>query len=134
MKKVLLTAIAMIMVGAGSVSAQSHYVAFKNGEQSTAKSFNDRPKLLFSDGRWVLADTDGSQTSMAELKKISFRPVMKGDANVDEIVDVADITTIASFILGNSPSPFIRENADANDDDNIDVADITATAGKILGE
>ncbi|MDO5447520.1 MAG: LamG-like jellyroll fold domain-containing protein [Prevotellaceae bacterium] len=57
---------------------------------------------------------------------------LKGDANGDGVVDVADITTIASYILGNSPEPFIFANADVNDDGNIDVADITGCAKLIL--
>ena len=58
---------------------------------------------------------------------------LKGDANGDGTVDVADITTIASYILGNSPEPFIITNADVNGDGDIDVADITNTASIILG-
>ena len=58
----------------------------------------------------------------------------KGDANCDGVVDVADITAIASFILGENPANFNRTNADANNDGEIDVADITATASIILGE
>ena len=55
-----------------------------------------------------------------------------GDANNDGNVDVADITAIASHILGNTPESFNAENADVNGDGTIDVADITATAGIIL--
>ena len=58
---------------------------------------------------------------------------LKGDANNDNIIDVADITAIASYILGQSPATFSTTNADANSDGTIDVADITATATIILG-
>ena len=58
---------------------------------------------------------------------------LRGDANGDGVVDVADITTIASYILGKSPEPFVFANADVNSDGNIDVADITGTASIILG-
>ena len=57
----------------------------------------------------------------------------KGDANNDGVVDVADITAIASYILGSVPTGFNTDNADANGDSTIDVADITATASIILG-
>ena len=57
---------------------------------------------------------------------------LKGDANNDGIIDVADITIVASYILGNSPKGFNADNADANSDDKIDVADITTIAGIIL--
>lgn len=58
---------------------------------------------------------------------------LKGDANNDGDVDVTDITTIASYILGQNPSPFNKDNADANGDGEIDVTDITTTASIILG-
>ena len=58
--------------------------------------------------------------------------LIDGDANCDEVVDVADITAIASYILGQTPAKFSEDNADANKDGAIDVADITATAGIIL--
>ena len=57
---------------------------------------------------------------------------LAGDANIDGVVDVADITAIASYILGATPQTFSTDNADANSDGVIDVADITATATIIL--
>ena len=56
----------------------------------------------------------------------------KGDANNDAVVDVADITAIAAYILGENPVNFNQKNADVNNDEVIDVADITAAAGIIL--
>ena len=55
-----------------------------------------------------------------------------GDANDDTFIDVADITTIAAYILGKPIEVFNKQNADVNRDGTIDVADITATAGIIL--
>lgn len=76
--------------------------------------------------------------SQAGLKKITdYKFVeaagLKGDANNDGVVDVADITAIAAHILGKTPEQWNADNADANNDKVIDVADITATAALILG-
>ena len=57
-----------------------------------------------------------------------------GDANNDGNVDVADITTIAAYILGKAPEKFNFTNADVDADGAITVADITGTAGIILGK
>ena len=59
---------------------------------------------------------------------------LKGDADDDGAVTVADITTIAAFILGNNPEKFNFTNADVDGDGAITVADITGTAGIILGK
>ena len=56
-----------------------------------------------------------------------------GDANFDNKIDVSDITTISSYILGNKPEGFVKIAADVNADGKIDVADITSTAAIILG-
>ena len=60
--------------------------------------------------------------------------VVPGDANQDGVIDVADITAIAAYILGTKGSSFSETNADVNQDGTIDVADITATASIILDE
>ena len=55
-----------------------------------------------------------------------------GDANGDGTVDVSDITSVASSILGNTPEGFSLDAADVNGDGVVDVADITAIANIIL--
>ena len=57
-----------------------------------------------------------------------------GDADEDGSVTVADITTIAAYILGKTPEMFNFTNADVDADGAITVADITGTAGIILGK
>ncbi|MGM9868776.1 MAG: leucine-rich repeat protein [Sodaliphilus sp.] len=55
-----------------------------------------------------------------------------GDANIDEVVNVTDITTITNHILGKDPSPFNFDAADCATDSVINVSDITAIIGLIL--
>lgn len=60
--------------------------------------------------------------------------ILRGDANGDWNVDVSDITTIAAYILGDTPEKWNETNADANADNLIDVTDITTTASIILSK
>ena len=55
-----------------------------------------------------------------------------GDANGDDLIDVADFTAIASYILGNKPETFVDVAADVNGDLTINVADITGVSNIIL--
>ena len=57
-----------------------------------------------------------------------------GDANGDGTVNVTDITTIVSYILGNNPTKFVFNMADAYTDGAINVTDIAATVGIIMNE
>ena len=76
-------------------------------------------------------DTSNLWSSEGVLKVVK-KEILLGDANGDGIVDVADITAIAAYILGDAPENFNEQNADANEDGQIDVADITKTAAIIL--
>lgn len=55
-----------------------------------------------------------------------------GDANGDKIVDVTDVMVTVNRILGNTPSPFFRENADVDGNDIIDVTDVMLIVHIIL--
>ena len=57
-----------------------------------------------------------------------------GDVNNDGTVDVADVTALINYILGDKETVTINtEAADVNHDDTIDVSDVTALINQILG-
>lgn len=56
-----------------------------------------------------------------------------GDANGDDVVNIVDVTSTISAILGNTPEVFISEVADTNDDETINIVDVTSTIDIILG-
>ncbi len=58
---------------------------------------------------------------------------IKGDANGDGRVSVADMAIIASHIMGDNPTNFNKKEADVNGDGRISVADISALATLIMG-
>lgn len=58
---------------------------------------------------------------------------MKGDANADGSVSVADLTLVASYILGNRSTQINALAADMNGDGLITVADLAMLAARILG-
>lgn len=55
-----------------------------------------------------------------------------GDANDDGVVDIVDLSCIASYILGDNPAEFEFSGADYNHDQEINVSDISLIANKIL--
>lgn len=59
--------------------------------------------------------------------------VIPGDANCDGAVNVLDVTTTISYILGNNPQPFCFENADVNGDGIVNVIDVVGTVSIIIG-
>lgn len=60
---------------------------------------------------------------------------LKGDINMDGEVDVADITTLVAYILGENPSPCDVDACNVNEDEEgIDVADVTTLVDIILNQ
>jgi len=57
---------------------------------------------------------------------------LPGDSNCDGAVDVMDVITTISYILGNNPQPFCFENADINGDGSVDAIDVIGTINIIL--
>ncbi|MBR5102694.1 MAG: dockerin type I repeat-containing protein [Muribaculaceae bacterium] len=58
--------------------------------------------------------------------------ILKGDVNDDDQVNVADVTTLISYILGSPVSKFAIANAYLDDDEIINVNDVTALINYIL--
>ena len=80
-----------------------------------------------------VTETDGT-TITASTRNGRISVYKNGDANGDDVVDIVDVTSIISSVLGDTPEVFINEVANTNDDDDIDVVDVTTTIDIILGE
>ncbi|MDO5447575.1 MAG: C10 family peptidase [Prevotellaceae bacterium] len=99
--------------------------------QTTSYTFVGlNPKNLY-EYRVQAYSIDGT-SKWSETMPVTLGNLLLGDANGDGEVNVADITTIASFILGGTPDAWNAVNADADQDGSITVADITTTANIIL--
>ncbi len=89
-----------------------------------------------SEGNATITATtlDGSNLTASAIVYVGEIPptYIRGDANGDSSIDVADISATASYILGSSPAGFVIEAADVNEDKEIDVADISGIANIIL--
>ena len=55
-----------------------------------------------------------------------------GDVNCDGYLNIADVTTLISYVLGSNPQPFNYDAANVNGDNQINVADVTAIISLVL--
>lgn len=55
-----------------------------------------------------------------------------GDVNMDGTVNVADVTSLIAYILGNAPAPFNEKMANVDGEGQINVADVTALINCVL--
>ncbi|MBO4815040.1 MAG: C10 family peptidase [Muribaculaceae bacterium] len=81
--------------------------------------------------------TDGTESEWSNEEEVTLienqNPGMAGDANGDGTVDVNDVTTVISYILGKNPNPFNYDNANVNGDEEVNVNDVTLIISIILG-
>lgn len=60
--------------------------------------------------------------------------LIPGDVNYDEKVDIVDVTTVISHILGQTPLIFNAKMADVNSDKVVNIVDVTSIIDLILGK
>ena len=56
-----------------------------------------------------------------------------GDVNMDTVVDISDVTSLISYVLGNPVTPFDAAVANINGDGSVDIGDVTELINKVLG-
>ena len=76
--------------------------------------------------------TDFSESNYSRVAGATALTSSPGDANGDLAVNVLDIVSTVSFILGGNPQPFIFAAADVNHDTTINVLDIVGIVNIIL--
>ena len=82
-----------------------------------------------------LTETDISRFYVTEEVEttMSVRPAaMSGDVNGDGKVDIVDVTSTISHILGHTPNNFSAAAADVNHDNKVDIVDVTTIIDMIL--
>lgn len=98
--------------------------------------YNDGGEFYTGKFYWVyyskelLDDDDLQKVSDYNESPVTILP---GDANSDGTISVADLTLIASYILGETVQNINLKAADVNGDSVITVADLTSLASIILG-
>ena len=91
---------------------------------------DDNNKLAFSD-HWTVA---ANKAFLVSDEHNVIKLFLKGDINMDGLVDVADVTTLVDYILERNPSPCDVDACDVNEDTKKDVSDVTTLVDIILNQ
>lgn len=91
-------------------------------------TFNYYVKAVYTDG------TESAASNVETVTLFSQETSKVGDINMDGLVDVADVTTLINYILGNNPSPCNLTYADLTGDGIYDVADVTELINLIASQ
>ena len=68
----------------------------------------------------------------SEIYPIDVTPYLKGDVNIDSVVNVTDVTYAVSHLLKLPATPFDFVNADTDENNKIDTSDVTGIVGIVL--
>ena len=94
------------------------------------RPFNDsnaQPVTIYKGWKGLTMPINGVTEEEKEYNDSVAKVIVQGkmgDVNGDSVVDVADISSIISYMAGDSTIP--EESADVNGDGSVDVADIAA--------
>lgn len=86
--------------------------------------------LAFRD-HWTVA---ANKAFLVSDKHDVIKLFLKGDINMDGIVNVTDVTTLVDYILERNPSPCDVDACDVTEDRNINVTDVTTLVDIILNQ
>ena len=89
---------------------------------------DDNNKLAFSD-HWTVA---ANKAFLVSEEHDVIKLFLKGDINMDGLVNVSDVTTLVDYILERNPSPCDVDACDVNEDGSINVSDVTTLVDIIL--
>jgi hypothetical protein len=118
--------------GTGSFNA-NHYTARTNKMYTIGITASEKLGFVKATGTAMPANKAWIEyEGSAELVLPIENNTLKGDVNHDGKVDVADVTTLVDYILGNTPQGFDASNCNVNEDTKIDVGDVTSLVDIIL--
>ena len=73
----------------------------------------------------VIVNKNTEQTLIEKtVSRLTIPSYILGDANDDKMINITDVVAVISYMLQESPSPFVFKAADVNEDDIINVTDI----------
>ena len=103
-----------------------HLIADKNLEEGT---------YMMALRNITLSTSDGERIHTPDVEvTIGIEPYMRGDANGDNHVDVADFVTATNYILFKDPFPFFFRAADVDINGSVDANDLTGITNIGLGK
>ena len=82
----------------------------------------------------IVTTTNGDQMKLNDISfNVEVFKALKGDANGDGEINVADIVEIVKDILHKTTTRFVKFAADVNEDGDVNVTDIVLVANMIMG-
>ena len=106
-------------------------VTWKSSDNTVATVDANGVVTAIAMGKTIITATTTDGTNLSASCIVTVIPT-PGDVNNDGNINITDVVTVASYILGNTPHTFIFDAADLTNDGTINIVDIVTIANIIL--
>ena len=102
------------------------------------KVANDVPvgnyAVKIQNAKYSLTSGSGSVTLPEAISQLTIEDFIKGDANGDGVIDIADAVCIVNHVVGKPTPAFVAKAADVNGDGDVDIADAVRIVNLVVGK
>ena len=112
-------------------ATNANYV-WSSSNENVAKVSKDGVVSAVTPGDAIIKATAQDGSLVEASCQVKVLPVLKGDSNDDDEVNVVDAVNTVNYILNKVTGTFAFESADVNSDGNISVSDVTGTTDLIM--
>ena len=138
MKKTIITMLIALVAIFASAETYS-YLKFTKTNGSTVTYSVEGLKLTYDNANVTITNAEGTATiALAEVQDMYFSneaggsEFKPGDINMDNVVNIADVTALIDYLLGADATNINVDAADVNGDEAVNIADVTALIDMLL--
>lgn len=107
-------------------------IVWSSTNENVAKVSEDGIVSAIAPGDAVIKATSQDGSQVEGICQVKVLPVLKGDSNDDDEVNIVDVVNTINYILNKVTGKFSLEAADVNGDGSISVSDVSATTEIIM--
>lgn len=107
-------------------------IVWSSTNENVAKVSEEGVVSAIAPGNAVIKATSQDGSQVEGTCQVKVLPVLKGDSNDDDEVNIVDVVNTINYILNKVTGKFSLEAADVNGDGSISVSDVSATTEIIM--
>lgn len=113
-------------------NATDMHIVWSSTNENVAKVSEEGIVSAIAPGDAVIKATSQDGSQVEGICQVKVLPVLKGDSNDDDDVNIVDVVNTINYILNKVAGKFSLEAADVNGDGSISVSDVSATTEIIM--
>ena len=113
-------------------NATDMHIVWSSTNENVAKVSEDGIVSAIAPGNAVIKATSQDGSQVEGICQVKVLPVLKGDSNDDDDVNIVDVVNTINYILNKVTGNFSLEAADINNDGKISISDVSGSTETIM--